>query len=185
MTNLRKLTLVAVLSAVSFLLMLYQFSIGIEFFKLDFSILPILLALVLFDLKSATAVLLIRSVLKLALNGQGVETLIGLPINIVAVLVFIAAFAMIWKKRSTVQSFILAGLVGTVLLTITMLLVNYFYAIPLYATFANTDIEKMVGIFNYLVTLVIPFNLLEGVIWSATFWVVYTLLRPVLKQYEE
>ena len=35
MTNTRKLTLVAVLSALSFLLMFYQLSIGIDFLKVD------------------------------------------------------------------------------------------------------------------------------------------------------
>ena len=75
MTNTRKLTLVAVLSALSFLLMFYQLSIGIDFLKVDFSTIPILLALVLLDLKSSFVVILIRSVLKLVLNGRGAETL--------------------------------------------------------------------------------------------------------------
>ena len=70
MTNTRKLTLVAVLSALSFLLMFYQLSIGIDFLKVDFSTIPILLALVLLDLKSSVVVVLIRSVLKLVLNGR-------------------------------------------------------------------------------------------------------------------
>ena len=77
MTNTRKLTLVAVLSALSFILMFYQFSFLIDFFKIDLSIIAILLALVLLDFKSAVWVTLIRSVLKLALNNKGLETLIG------------------------------------------------------------------------------------------------------------
>ena len=93
MTNTRKLTLVAVLSALSFILMFYQFSFLIDFFKIDLSIIAILLALVLLDFKSAVWVTLIRSVLKLALNNKGLETLIGLPINIIGVLVFVLAFA--------------------------------------------------------------------------------------------
>lgn len=99
MTNTRKLTLVAVLSALSFLLMFYQLSIGIDFLKVDFSTIPILLALVLLDLKSSFVVILIRSVLKLVLNGRGAETLVGLPINIIGVLVFVLAFAVIWNKK--------------------------------------------------------------------------------------
>ena len=97
MTNTRKLTLVAVLSALSFILMFYQFSFLIDFFKIDLSIIAILLALVLLDFKSAVWVTLIRSVLKLALNNKGLETLIGLPINIIGVLVFVLVFAWIWN----------------------------------------------------------------------------------------
>ena len=70
MTNTRKLTLVAVLSALSFILMFYQFSFLIDFFKIDLSIIAILLALVMLDFKSAVWVTLIRSVLKLALNNN-------------------------------------------------------------------------------------------------------------------
>ena len=73
MTNTRKLTLVAVLSALSFILMFYQFSFLIDFFKIDLSIIAILLALVLLDFKSAVWVTLIRSVLKLALNNKGLD----------------------------------------------------------------------------------------------------------------
>ncbi len=124
MTNTRKLTLVAVLSALSFLLMFYQLSIGIDFLKVDFSTIPILLALVLLDLKSSFVVILIRSVLKLVLNGRGAETLVGLPINIIGVLVFVLAFAVIWNKKKNTRRFVIASLVGTVGLTISMLLVN-------------------------------------------------------------
>ena len=142
MTNTRKLTLVAVLSALSFLLMFYQLSIGIDFLKVDFSTIPILLALVLLDLKSSVAVVLIRSVLKLVLNGRGAETLVGLPINIIGVLVFVLAFAVIWNKKKSQVRFVIASLVGTIGLTISMLLVNYYYAIPLYAKFVGLTSQR-------------------------------------------
>ena len=165
MTNTRKLTLVAVLSALSFILMFYQFSFLIDFFKIDLSIIAILLALVLLDFKSAVWVTLIRSVLKLALNNKGLETLIGLPINIIGVLVFVLAFA--------------------ISLSIMMVLVNYVYAIPLYARFMNYDISKTLGLVHYLAAMVAPFNLIEGVIWAIAFGLIYTLLQPILKKYEK
>ncbi|KXT84715.1 Substrate-specific component RibU of riboflavin ECF transporter [Streptococcus sp. DD11] len=185
MTNTRKMATVAVLAALSFLLMFYQIPLVVEFLKLDFSIIPILLALVMLDLKSAFAVLLIRSVLKLALNGRGAETLIGLPMNILAVAVFLLAFALIWKRDKTLNRYLLASVLGTLALTAAMFLMNYFYAVPLYARFANFDINQMVGMSKYLFSMVIPFNLLEGAIWALVFWLIYTLLQPVLKRYEK
>ena len=185
MTNTRKLTLVAVLSALSFLLMFYQLSIGIDFLKVDFSTIPVLLALVLLDLKSSFLVLVIRSVLKLVLNGRGAETLVGLPINMIAVFVFVLAFAIIWNQKKTIVRFVMASLFGTIGLTLSMLLVNYFYAIPLYAKFVGFDIAKMVGVEKYLLSMVVPFNLIEGLIWAATFWLLYSVLQPLLKIYEK
>lgn len=185
MTNTRKLTIVAVLSALSFILMFYQFSFLIDFFKIDLSIVAILLALVVLDFKSAIFVTLVRSVLKLALNNKGLETIVGLPINIIAVLVFVLAFALIWNKERTHSRFVLATIIGTVGLSVSMVLVNYFYAIPLYAKFMNYDISQKFGLVHYLAAMVAPFNLIEGVIWAIVFWLVYVLLQPVLKKYEK
>lgn len=185
MTNTRKMATVAVLAALSFLLMFYQIPLIAEFLKLDFSIIPILLALVLLDFKSSVAVLLIRSVLKLALNGHGVETLIGMPINIAAILVFVIFFALFWEKKRDLTSYLLASFLGTLSLTASMLVLNAFYAIPLYARFANFDIGQVFGVGKYLLTMIVPFNLLEGVIWAAVFWLIYKLLQPVLKRYEK
>lgn len=185
MTNTRKLTILAVLSALSFLLMIFQMSVGIGFLKVDFSTIPILLALVLFDLRSSFLVLIVRSVLQLALNSKGAETLVGLPINIVAVFVFVLAFAFIWNKKQTLKRFILASLVGTLGITIAMLVVNYYYAIPLYAKFVGFDIVGNIGVEKYLLGMVVPFNLLEGLIWAVSFWMVHTLIQSQLKLYEK
>ena len=39
-----------------------------------------------------------------------------------------------------------------------MVLVNYVYAIPLYARFMNYDISKTLGLVHYLAAMVAPFN---------------------------
>ncbi len=57
------------------------------------------------DLRGAFSILLLRSVLKLLLNNQGVNTYIGLPMNIIAVAVFVIAFGLIWKKEQTTVRF--------------------------------------------------------------------------------
>ena len=61
--NTRKMAYIAILSAVSFLLMFLQFPMFTDFLQVDFSIIPILVGLLLFDMKSAFAILLLRSVL--------------------------------------------------------------------------------------------------------------------------
>ena len=64
-----------------------------------------------------------------------------------------------------------------------MLVLNYVYAVPLYAKFANFDISKFIGVGKYLMSMVIPFNLLEGVIFAVSFAVVYAATQPILKNY--
>lgn len=101
MTNTRKMVTIAILSALSFVLMMVSFPLipGAEFLKVDFSILPMLVAFILFDLKSSYGVLLLRSLLKVILANRGPETFIGLPMNMVALALFLASFAIFWKNR--------------------------------------------------------------------------------------
>ena len=182
--NTRKMAYIAILSAISFLLMYVQFQIlpGADFLKLDFSILPILIGLVVLDLKSSIAILFIRSVLQLLLNNNGPSSMIGMPMNVVAYTFFILSLALIWKKSPTVKSYVQASLVGTISLTLGMLVLNYIYAMPMYATFANFDVGKILGVGNYLFGMVLPFNLIQGIIFSVSFYLVYRAMKPILKK---
>ncbi len=87
MSKTHKMVMVAILSAISFVLMLFSFAIipGADFLKIEFSVIPVLLGLVLMDLKSAYLILFLRSLLKLFLNNRGVNDFIGLPMNIIAI----------------------------------------------------------------------------------------------------
>ncbi|MCB5153891.1 ECF transporter S component [Streptococcus mutans] len=185
MKKTQTMTIIAILSALSFVLMIPNFPIipGVDFLKLDFSILPILLGLILLDLKSAYVILFLRSLLKLLLDNGGPGSMVGLPMNMVAFGIFILSFALLWKDRDSKVKYVLASIVGTLAMTVTMVFLNYVYAIPLYAKFANFDISKFIGVGKYLMSMVIPFNLLEGVIFAVSFAVVYAANQPILKNY--
>ncbi|MCS4488769.1 ECF transporter S component [Streptococcus sciuri] len=186
MTHTRRLTFLAILSALSFVLMYVSFPLipGASFLKLDFSVIPMLLALALFDFKSSVAVLFLRSLLKLILNNHGVETYIGLPMNIIALFLFLWAFAFIWKKRMRIEDYLKATVLGTFVLTVAMVVLNLFYAMPLYAEFANFDIAKILGTSRYIVAMVVPFNIAEGVILALIFYIVYTSCKPFIERYQ-
>ncbi|MDG3141546.1 ECF transporter S component [Streptococcus suis] len=184
-TKTRQLVILAILASLSFILMLFQFPIlpAADFLKIDFSIIPILLGLVMFDLKSAYVILLLRTLLKLFLNNKGIGELIGLPMNIIGMGIFVLAFAIFWKHQQSRRSYIVASVIGTMLLTLSMLVLNYVFAIPLYVKLANFDIAAFIGISKYLLAMVIPFNLIEGVILSLVFAVSFLVLKPVLQRY--
>ncbi len=58
------------------------------------------------------------------------------------------------EERTAIR-FGLASLAGTIGLTLAMLVLNYVYAVPLYAKFANFDIENILGLSNYLLAIVL------------------------------
>ncbi len=79
--------------------MFYQFSFLMNFFKGD---LKKLFGLLVF--KSAVTGDLDRSVLKLALNNKGLETLIGLPINMLVFLFL--SLLLVWNRNGPIDRFV-------------------------------------------------------------------------------
>lgn len=184
MNKTRRLTVIALLAAISFVLMVFpQFPLipGATFLNIDFSFVPVLIGALMLDLKSGYAILILRSLLKVLLNNSGVNDYIGLPMNIVAMGVLLTVIMlMVGHRELTVKRFIAGSILGTVGLTLSMVILNYVYAVPLYAMFANFDIKATIGLGTYLLWMVITFNLIEGVILTAVAGLVFVALRRVI-----
>ena len=183
-TRTRKLVLIAMLAAISFILMIFpQFPLipAADFLKVEFSIIPILVGLYLFDLPAAFLILILRSLLKLLLNNEGINTWIGLPLNIVAVGSFLLIFAIFFKKDSGTRAYVTGSVLATLVMTAAMVVANFVYAIPLYAKFAHFDINKIFGASKYLMAMVVPFNLLEGAIFSVSFAIIFVAIKSILE----
>lgn len=96
--------------------------------------------------------------------------------------IFILAVAYFWKKDQTIKNYIKTAIVATIGSTLVMLLLNYVYAVPVYAAFANFDIKEILGLWNYLLMMVLPFNLLQGIVLSAVFYICQKAAQPILKK---
>ena len=178
------LTIIALLSAISFVLMIFpQFPIlpGASFLKIDFSIVPVLLGTLLLGLKQGYTILILRSVLKLLLNNEGPGDLIGIPMNIMGMAVFMTIIVLVMRRTKLSKGQFMWGIVlGTIGLTIVMVILNYIYAVPLYAIFANFDIKATIGMGRYLLWMVVPFNLIEGIILGVVSGAVFFSFQRVL-----
>lgn len=183
-TRTQRLTLIAILSAISFGLMLFpQIPLipGADFLKLDFSIVPILIAGYWLNTSAAMWTIVLRTILKLILANEGVNTYLGLPVNLVAVVVF--AVIMFWimpqfKTKNIIKS-VLAVMLATLGLTAAAVIMNWFVAVPLYANFAHFDIGKVIGLKQYFIAMVLPFNLIQGVTWGVVSLSILSILKPL------
>lgn len=111
-TRVQRTTLIAILSAISFGLMLFpQVPIipSADFLKLDFSIVPVVIGLYWLNYSASLWVILIRTLLKLILANEGVNTYLGLPVNLLVVLAFITVLKITmpnleqysnWQKKN-------------------------------------------------------------------------------------
>lgn len=185
----KKLTLVAVFSAISFALTIFpQIAIipSASFLKIDFSIVPAFLAFSWLGLGSAVWVLVIRTLLKLIMFNEGANTYIGMPVNLVIALTFLLVLAVMVKVEVRWPKWLwqsVSAVIASVAMTVVAYLANIVWAIPLYARFANFDIAKFIGIKVYLWGMVAPFNLLEGLIWFIVSVMVVAILAPFKKSF--
>ena len=67
---------------------------GADFLKLDISIVPVLIAGYWLDLTAALWTVILRTLLKLILANEGVNTYLGLPVNLWAIVIF--ALILFW-----------------------------------------------------------------------------------------
>jgi len=188
-TRVQRTTLIAILSAISFGLMLFpQVPIipSADFLKLDFSIVPVVIGLYWLNYSASLWVILIRTLLKLILANEGVNTYLGLPVNLLVVLAFITVLKITmpnleqysnWKKK------IIPLISSTFVMTIVAIVINWFVAIPLYARFANFDIAKFIGLKNYFIGMVLPFNLIEGIIWFVVSMIILRAIQPLQRRF--
>lgn len=186
----RRLVVIALLSALSAVLMVFPtIPMFYGVMKLDFSVVVILIGMILMGLPSAFAILIIRSIVKVLLFNGGANDWIGIPMNIVAMGLFITAIWLFTHKAPKLKltQFILGSIVGTVVLTVVMALLNWVYAIPLYEIFANFKLSSMgMDIKQWVVAIVLPFNLIQGAVLSlVTGIVLFPMLGYLEKQKQQ
>ena len=103
MSKTRRMVLIAMLAALSTILLLpiLQFPLlpGIDFMKVELSIIPVLIGVFTLGLGDGFIILFIRSVLWYLLFNQGPSTWIGVPMNFVALGIFMAIVWFFTKKK--------------------------------------------------------------------------------------
>ena len=118
---------------------------------------------------SAAAVSVVTSLVEMVtVSDTGV---IGLLMNVLSTLAFSCTAAAIYKHKRTMYGAVAGLVIGTVAMTVVMLLWNYIVT-PMYMGLPRDQVAAM------LVPVFLPFNLLKGFINAA---LTYLLYRPVVK----
>ena len=162
----------------------------VAFYKLDLSTLPAILAGFAMGPLPGVAVVVIKNLVHML----GTSTAcVGEMADIIMSSCFIIPASLIYRRRKDRKSAVLSMAVGTVLMTIAGVLVNYFILIPAYQTLMNLSLEVIVGmgtkVWSYIdntVKLVIfitaPFNILKGAVLSVVTYLLYKRVSPLLHQ---
>lgn len=178
--NTAYMTYVSLMIALAILLNFFP-EIPLAFFapwlKLDFSFVPMLLiGFSLGPVASIIALIVTNLVHLLGTTTFGV----GQLANILMGMSFLVPPSLLYRKKRTLKTAIIGTLIGILLMTLTGVLANRYILVPalLGEKLASFDMA------GYLLTAIVPFNLLKGVLNGAIAFMLYKRLSNILKDAE-
>lgn len=191
-SNTKVIAKVGVLGAVATVLMLLDFPLWFapNFYKLDFSEVPVLLGAFALGPGAGAMIELVKILLNFVLNGTDTGG-IGEFANLLIGLSFIVPAGFIYKKNKSYKSAIVGLGIGTITLALVGALLNYYLLLPVYSKVYGAPIHAFVDMANalnpaitdlktFIMYAVVPFNIFKGVVVSAMVILIYKKLSPIL-----
>ena len=189
-SRVRFITVTAMLSAISFVLMYFEFPIPImpAFIKFDFSDLPALIGTFAYGPLCGVIVCLIKNLLHLMDSNS---MLVGELSNFILGAAFVIPAGLIYKFKKTKKSALIGGITGSVFMGVFCVFSNYFIVYPVYYQVAMPEeailgmyqaiLPSMKSILQSLIVFNLPFTVVKGLISVAITMLVYKPLSPILK----
>lgn len=186
--NIHKLTGIAMLVAVAFVLQFIEVSIPImpSFIKLDFSDLPEIIGAFVYGPVAGIAIAFFKNLLHLTVSSS---MYIGELSNFILGATFAGVAGLIFKKNNSAKFAIIGGVVGSIAMAIVSVPCNYFIIYPLYYSvlgFPEAAVLQMYqlilpsvkNIFEALLIFNVPFTFIKGAICCA---VAVPIQKPLSK----
>ena len=189
-SRVRFIPVTAMLSAISFVLMYFEFPIPImpAFIKFDFSDLPALIGTFAYGPLCGVIVCLIKNLLHLMDSNS---MLVGELSNFILGAAFVIPAGLIYKFKKTKKSALIGGITGAVFMGVFCVFSNYFIVYPVYYQVAMPEeailgmyqaiLPSMKSILQSLIVFNLPFTVVKGLISVAITMLVYKPLSPILK----
>lgn len=187
--NLRKLTTIAMLSALSTVLMFFSFSVPFmpSFIKLDFSEFPALIAAFTLGPVSGVAVCLVKNLVNVMFSTTGG---IGELSNFILGAMFVFPAGLIYAKFKTRKGALVGSLTGALVMAVLSVPINFFVVYPIYANFM--PIEAIMGaykainpninnLWEALAIFNMPFTFIKGLCSVILTFLVYKKISPIIK----
>lgn len=191
-TSISTITKVAILGAVSFILMFFDFSLPIfpSFYKLDFSEIAVLIGGFALGWKQAVAIEALKIVLKLLFTGSQ-TAYVGEIANFLTGCAFVLPATLIYHNNKTKGNALKGMIVGTISLVIAGIILNYFVLLPAYSYFYKLPMDALIGMGSAIIPLIkdrltfvlfatSPFNILKGVLICILTTILYKHISPLL-----
>lgn len=177
--NVRKYVIIGMLSSLAYVLTLLKFPLPTfpPFLKLDFSDLPALIAALILGPVAGILVELIKNIIDYLTTIGETGIPVGHFANFIAGISFILPTYFIYNRLKSKKGMALGLAISIITMSIALSIFNYFVLLPVYMTLMGWDPMTSAEMRQYVVSLILPFNLIKGVIISALFMLVFSRMN--------
>lgn len=192
--NVRYMTMTAMLSAVAFALMFFDFSIPFlvpSFIEMDLSELPALIGSFAMGPWYGVLICLVKNLIHLFMTSTGG---VGELSNFILGAAFVLPAGLIYQRKKSKKNAIIGSFVGAASMALLSVVSNYFIVYPVYTAFMPMDTilamyqEIWPGADTLLKCLVIfnmPFTFVKGMISVVITLFIYKHISPIIKGVSE
>ncbi len=171
--NVNQLVVIALLSAIAYVVMVVGRIPMVAFLKYDPKDIVILLSGLAFGPGVTILMSVIISIIEfMTVSNTGV---IGLFMNVLSTVAFATLATIIYKRKPDNKGLITGLIAGTLLMTVVMVGWNYIIT-PFYLRVPQEEVVAM------LLPIIVPFNLIKAAINSA---IVFAIHKPVLNVFNK
>ncbi|MDD6316489.1 MAG: ECF transporter S component [Clostridia bacterium] len=185
----RSMAVIAMLAAVSFVLMLFDFSVPLmpSFIKMDLSELPALVGAFALGPVSGVAVCLVKNLLHLFITSTGG---VGELSNFMLGAVFTGVAGWLYQRNKTRKGAFIGALAGAVCMAVVSVFSNYYIVYPVYTAFMPMEgiiaayqaiYSGIDNLWKALILFNMPFTFVKGMLVTAVTFLIYKKIAPVLR----
>lgn len=190
--KIRKIVVTAILSAISTVLMMLDFPIGIapSFLELDFSELPALLSSFSLGPIYGVLVCLIKNLINMPFSDTGA---VGELANFLIGTCFVLPAGLIYKRFKTRKGAIAGAAIGAVMMAVASVPVNYYITYPMYSSlYFGGNMQAVISMYTILYSKIdtlmkallycnMPFTFVKGLLNMLITIGIYKRLSPRIK----
>ncbi|MDE7299484.1 MAG: ECF transporter S component [Lachnospiraceae bacterium] len=189
----RRMTQIALLSAVAFVLNMFSVPLGFlpTFYKIDLSELPVLVGAFTLGPVAGVVIEFIKIMLNVLIGGT-TTAFVGEFANFLIGCAFVVPAAILYFAKKSKRNAVVGIVLGTVVCVAVGCFLNAFVLLPAYAKAFHMDISGLVamgaeknglisGMFSFVVFAVAPFNLIKCSAVGLITMLIYKRISLLLK----
>ena len=188
--NVRYMTVTAMLSAVAFALMFFEFSIPFlvpSFIQMDLSELPALIGAFAMGPWYGVIICLIKNLIHLLITTTGG---VGELSNFILGAAFVLPAGLLYQRKKTKKNAVIGSVLGAAFMALLSVASNYFIVYPVYTVFLPMDtilamyqeiLPSADTLLKCLVIFNMPFTFVKGMLSVVITLLIYKHISPIIK----